>query len=55
MIPRSLRGTGCSCRGLEFDYKHPYVNIQHSVTSVPDASASSLEVEDQATPYVQIK
>ena len=51
MVACSLRGTGCSCRGFEFDYKYPHVNIQHSVTSVPDDSASSPGVEDQATTY----
>lgn len=51
MVACSLRGTGCSCRGLEFDYKHPHVNIQHSVTSVPDDSAPSPGVEYQATTY----
>lgn len=47
----SLRGTGWSCRGPEFDYQYPYVNIQHSVTSVPDDSTSSPGVEHQATTH----
>lgn len=51
MIPCSLRGIGCSGRGLEFDYKHPHINIQHSVTSVPNNSASSPGVENQVTTY----